>query len=72
MPLKYKEENIGKYYLDFLIENKIVIELKKGDYYSRKNISQIYNYLVATDIKLGLLVNFTQSGIKFKRILNIK
>lgn len=37
-PLVFKEEKVGSYYLDFLIEDKIVLEIKKGDRFSRKHI----------------------------------
>ena len=54
------------------MEDKIVLELKTGDRFSRQDIEQIYSYLKINNLKLGLLVNFTSRGIKFKRILNIK
>jgi GxxExxY protein len=71
VPLIYNDKKIGCYYLDFLIENKIIIEIKKGDYFKRTNINQIYQYLVATELALGILANFTSSGVKIKRIVNI-
>ncbi len=64
-------EFIGIYYLDFLIENKIVLELKKGDYFPKQNIDQVNTYLHATGMKLGMLANFTSHGVKFKRLVNI-
>lgn len=67
-----KEEIIGKYYLDFLIENRIVLEIKKGNYFSRRNIEQIKGYLSATGMKLAIIANFTSSGVKFFRALNPK
>jgi len=70
--IRYKGDIIGSYYMDFLVEGKIVLEIKKGDFLSRKNINQINGYLRATGLKLGILVNFTSDGIKYKRILNIK
>lgn len=69
--LIFKDEIIGRYYLDFLIENKIVLEIKKGNHFSKKNIEQVKSYLEATGMKLAILANFTPSGVKFLRILNI-
>ncbi len=69
--LDYQNSNIGRYFLDFLIKDKMVLEIKRGDYFSKKNIEQIYPYLIATNLKLGILANFTSSGVKFKRIVNI-
>ena len=70
-PLIYKNNKIGNYFLDFAIENKIVLELKKGDRFSQKHIEQVYAYLKATGFKLGIIANFTKNGIRFKRIVNI-
>jgi GxxExxY protein len=67
----YKGEEIGKYFLDFLIEEKIILELKKGAYYSKKNIEQIKSYLEITKTKLAILANFTPDGVKFYRLLNM-
>jgi len=72
VPLNFKGIKIGNYYLDFLIENKIILEIKKGEKFTRKNIEQIYAYRKASDLKLGILANFTKTGLRFKRILNIK
>lgn len=70
--LKYKEEDIGFYLIDFLIEDRVVLEIKVGDYFSIKNINQTHAYLVATNLKLAILANFTSRGIVFRRILNLK
>lgn len=69
--LKYKNEQIGKFYFDFLIENKIILEIKVGRFYGRKNIQQLRNYLKVSGLELGILANFTPSGVKFIRILNM-
>lgn len=71
VPLGYKGNKIGNYYLDFLIENKIIVELKRGDHFRQSNINQIYQYLVATNLQLGILANFTTTGVQHKRIINI-
>lgn len=73
VPAKIKLKNgiIGKIYLDFLIEDKIVLEIKKTDRFSRQEIAQVHGYLKATGLKLGVIAHFTRDGIKFKRILNI-
>ncbi len=71
-PLIYKNNKIGNYFLDFVIENKIVLELKKGERFSQKYIEQVYSYLKASNLKLGIIANFTKNGVRFKRIVNIK
>lgn len=69
--LKYKGEIIGNYRFDFLVEDKIIVELKQGNYFSKNNITQALQYLKASDLKLAILTNITNNGVKFKRILNI-
>lgn len=65
-----KGEIIGRYFLDFLVEDKIVLEIKKGNHFSKRNMEQVKGYLKATDMKLAILANFTSRGVKFFRVLN--
>lgn len=69
--LKFKDQKIGIYFLDFLVEDKIIVELKRGDRVSLDYIKQTYAYLKATNLKLGILAQFTAHGIKFRRIVNL-
>jgi len=69
--LKYRSREIGIYFLDFLIEDKIILEIKKREYFSKKDIDQVYAYLKATKLKLGIIAHFTKSGVKFRRVLNL-
>ncbi len=71
-PIKFKDNLIGKDYLDFLIENKVVLEIKCGDKFRKINIAQIFEYLKSANLKLGILAVFTKTGLRFKRIVNIK
>jgi len=70
--VKFRDEDLGILILDFLVQNKIVIELKQKRYFSQRDINQLYSYLKATNLKLGLLVYFTKDGIRYKRIVNLK
>jgi len=70
-PIVFKTNNIGSGYLDFLIEGKIILEIKSGEKFLRQNINQIYSYLKIKNLKLGILANFTKEGLKFRRILNL-
>lgn len=67
----FKEERVGNYYLDFLIENKIILEIKKGDRFSKRHMEQILSYLRANNLKLGILANFGLRELKFKRVINL-
>ena len=68
----YKGEIVGRYYFDFLVADKVIVELKQGDFFSRRNIHQISEYLKASKLQLGILANFTSRGVKYKRIVNIQ
>lgn len=70
--IMYKNEIIGKNFIDFIIENKIILEIKKGNRFSKRYFDQVNSYLKVTGMKLAILVHFTSDGVKFKRILNIK
>ena len=71
VPVEYQGENIGKYYLDFLIEDKIVLELKRGIFVPANLIQQTKKYLSALNLKLALIACFTNKGVVIKRILNL-
>ena len=70
-PVKFQKNKIGKYFLDFVIENKVVLEIKKNDKFFKSDITQLFAYLKATNLKLGLIANFTKNGVKIKRIANL-
>ena len=69
-PIKFGEKNIGKYFLDFLVENKLVIELKIAEDFYQKYFLQVINYLKANKLKLGLIILITKDGVRVKRIIN--
>ncbi len=54
----YKGKNVGEYYADILIDNEIILELKAAESLCEEHEYQLINYLKATNIELGLLLNF--------------
>ncbi len=68
--LMYDNHEIGKYYLDFLVDNKIILEIKTGNFFHKKDYYQIKNYLKVHNLELGLLVLFSLNKVEIKRILN--
>ncbi len=69
IPLSFKGNSIGKYFLDFLIEDKIVLEIKAANKFYIRDIKQVLAYLKATNKSLGILANFNRNNLQFKRIL---
>ncbi|EKD56665.1 MAG: hypothetical protein ACD_58C00122G0002 [uncultured bacterium] len=61
---------IAKYFLDFLIDDKIVLELKVANDFYQQHINQVLFYLKAKNLKLGILAIITKNGIETKRIVN--
>ena len=59
-PIKayYEEREVGVYFADITVENTIIIELKATEYLCEEHESQVINYLKATEIEVGLLLNF--------------
>ncbi len=70
IPLQYKENIIGKFFADIIVDDKILIELKIVSQLGYVHIKQIYPYLKAARFKLGILIYFTKDGVKYRRILN--
>ena len=66
----YKDEKIGKYKLDIIVEGKVILELKAVTEINEVFVSQLISYLKATGLKLGILVNFGQRRIEYRRVAN--
>lgn len=64
-----KRDYIGCYYMDFLIDNKIVLELKAKKQLSRIDYLQVVRYLRETGFELGILSTFSRNELIYKRIL---
>lgn len=70
-PIIYKDKIIGKQIFDFLIDGKVVLEIKRGDNFSQRDIIQTTGYLKSASLSLGILARFSSKGLKFKRIVNL-
>ena len=68
--LFFNEENIGRFFLDFLIEEKVVLELKATSVLQPAHFRQVKSYLIAHKIRLGILANFRGKSLVYKRVLN--
>jgi GxxExxY protein len=69
----YEGQQLKKYYIaDFICYDKIILEIKSVSQMPIVFFSQLKNYLTATKIELGMLINFGQPSLVYKRILNTK
>jgi GxxExxY protein len=69
-PIKvyFKNQLVGEYYADLLVEDKVIVELKACELLMNVHVAQIMNYLKATEIEVGLLLNFGEDA-EFKRMI---
>ena len=69
--IEYKGKILNhKFYADFVVLDKIIIEIKSTDSLHEKHISQCLNYLHVSGHRLALLVNFNKTSLEYKRIIN--
>jgi len=72
MPIFYREEQIGTRRVDFLVEGLISVELKAITKLEDVHFAQAINYLEAYNLEIGLLINFGETSLNFKRLTNKK
>ncbi len=72
MPIYYRDELIGTRRVDFLVEGIISVELKAISKLEDVHLAQAINYLEAYNLEIGLLINFGETSLNFKRLTNKK
>ena len=66
----YKERKLKHHYFaDFLIDNKIILELKAVEKINSSHVKQTLNYLAASKMQLGIIINFGEDSLSYKRVL---
>ena len=63
----FRGETVGDFYVDVFVEEKVLVELKAVKTLAPEHQAQIINYLNATGIEVGLLINFGSSKLEYKR-----
>lgn len=72
MPIYYRDHHIGTRRVDFLVEEIISVELKATIKLEDVHFAQAINYLEAYNLEIGLLINFGENSLNFKRLNNKK
>ena len=72
MQIYYKDLHIGSRRVDFLIEDRVSVELKAVIQLENNHLAQAKNYLEAYNLSVGLLINFGSTSLQYKRIFNKK
>ena len=65
----YKDNVVGEYLADLLVEDKVIVELKTVENLDKNHEAQLLNYLKATGLHVGLLVNFKHKKADIKRMV---
>ncbi len=68
MPIFYESEDIGTRRVDFFVEEKIMVELKAITQLEKVHLAQGLNYLEAYKMEIGILLNFGNTKLEFKRL----
>jgi GxxExxY protein len=69
IPVLFRGAVVGDYCADIIVEDKILLELKSVESIMSQHRSQILNYLKATGLSLGILLNFGKTGLKYERLV---
>jgi GxxExxY protein len=66
----YKEQKLKHYFVaDFVLYDTIILEIKIGSYIGDSYIKQTLNYLKASGLRLGIVINFGQSSLESQRVI---
>ena len=65
----YKGSSVGDYIADFLIDSRIILEIKAVSAFHPKHQAQAINYLTTTGLKLAILLNFGAKSLEWKRVV---
>lgn len=69
LPLSYKGFDIGKRRVDFFVADRIMVEIKAVKHLEDVHLAQAINYLEAYKMDIGLLINFGNTKLQFKRVM---
>lgn len=69
LPVSYKDELIGEYIADFVIEGKLIVEIKAVSKFNASHQAQAMHYLAATGYRLALLLNFGAGSLEHRRVI---
>ena len=68
----FRGECVGDFNADIFVENKVIVELKAVKTFAPEHQAQIINYLNATGIEVGLLINFGNPKLEYRRFSRSK
>lgn len=68
-PIYFNEKIIGRYFMDFVVDQSVVVEMKVGNEFYQSHIRQVVGYLKTTGIPIGLILRIEPGGMRVKRVI---
>lgn len=65
----YREKEVGTYYADLVVENKVIIEVKAAEKIDVIHCAQLLNYLRISGLRVGLIINFAKTKLQYERFI---
>jgi len=65
----YRDNQIGTYYADLVVEDKVIVEVKSVEKIDDIHRAQLLNYLRISGIRVGLIINFSQPKLEYERFV---
>ena len=72
LSVQFRGEEVGQFFADLVVDDKVIVELKAVHKLTPEHSAQVINYLKATDVEVGLLINFGNPKLDYKRFHNKK
>ncbi|HLO32545.1 MAG TPA: GxxExxY protein, partial [Anaerolineales bacterium] len=69
LPVCYKDVAVGEYLADFIIDGKLIVEIKAVSNFHSQHQAQAMHYLAATGCRLALLLNFGTGSLEYRRVI---
>jgi len=69
LPVRYKDILIGEYIADFIVDGRLIVEIKAVSNFNSLHQAQAMHYLAATECRLALLLNFGTGSLEHRRVI---
>jgi GxxExxY protein len=69
LPVSYKDVLVGEYIADFMVDGKLIVEIKAVSNFNSQHQAQAMHYLAATGFRLALLLNFGTGSLEHRRVI---
>ncbi len=65
----YRDKEVGMYYADLIVEDKVIVEVKSVEKLDDVHRAQLMNYLRISGVRVGLLINFSRPKLEYERFV---